>query len=384
MKYRFYILHIIVILIFSSCSKRGELVESVDIALFNELNINKIIQDYQLTDVIEYKYPVKELRVIYQTINKDSEIENVSGFLYVPENIQGKMNLYSFQHATILKKDFVNEDLIAKQIAIVVASGGNICCVPDYLGLGVSENFHPYLHAKLSASVVIDNIRAAKKYCKQNKLELNKGVFMAGYSEGGYVTLAAQKEIEENYSREIPLTAVAPMSGPYDMEFMFNHYLTKDTFPSPSIIVYVLESYNKLYEFYPNLSIYKHPYDSLIPLMYNGDSSIFNIEPQFPRERNKLLNEKFIEAFVDGQLSEFEKAISTNTIVDWKPETPTLLIHGNADKLVPYENALNAVESFNKNGSNNVQLKIIENGDHFFTGFQAYKEALIWFKTFNQ
>lgn len=384
MKYKLNIITVFILLVFASCSQRGNIIECNENNSFSEQNIVKIIQDYQLTDIVEYKYPVKELRIIYQTINKDNKIENVSGFLYIPENAHGEIQLFSFQHATVLQKDFVNAGLIAKQIAVAVATEGNVCCVPDYLGLGVSKNLHPYLNAKLSASVVIDNIKAVKKYCSQNKIMLNEGVFMAGFSEGGYVTLAAQKEIEENYSGEISLIASAPMSGPYDLESTFQYYLNEEKFVSPSIIAYVLESYNMLYDFYPDSNIYKHPYDSIIPLMYSGDSCIFNIEPQLPRDRNTLLSDKFVNDFVNGKLNKFENAIAKNTIIDWKPKTPTLLIHGNADKLVPYSNSTNAFESFKNNGSTSVQLKTIENGDHFFTAFMAYKEALIWFKNFRQ
>ena len=62
---------------------------------------------------------------------------------------------------------------------------------------------------------VIDMLRAVKHFCNQNNfIQFNEQLFLEGYSEGGYVTMAAVKEIEENLSDEFNITMSFPMVEP--------------------------------------------------------------------------------------------------------------------------------------------------------------------------
>ena len=92
-----------------------------------------------------------------------------------------------------------------------MASMGYYSCLPDYPGFGVSEILHPYVHAKSLAISIIDMIRAAKQYAEKSGISLAEQLFLTGYSEGGYATLATHKEIENSYSDEFRVTASAPI-----------------------------------------------------------------------------------------------------------------------------------------------------------------------------
>jgi dipeptidyl aminopeptidase/acylaminoacyl peptidase len=62
--------------------------------------------------------------------------------------------------------------------------------------------------------------------------------------------------------------------------------------------------------------------------------------------------------------------------------TPLLLIHGNADEYVPYENSTTALEAFTSRGAQNVRLITIEGGTHETSVIPAIIETINWFETF--
>lgn len=51
---------------------------------------------------------------------------------------------------------------------------------------------HPYLLAAPSAAAVIDLLTAAKYWRQTQRILDNKQLFLAGYSEGAYVSMATQ------------------------------------------------------------------------------------------------------------------------------------------------------------------------------------------------
>jgi hypothetical protein len=45
-------------------------------------------------------------------------------------------------------------------LSLIFAARGYVVVAADYVGLGVSETFHPYLHAESEATAVVDALRA--------------------------------------------------------------------------------------------------------------------------------------------------------------------------------------------------------------------------------
>ena len=109
-------------------------------------------------------------------------------------------------------------------------------------------------------------IRAAKQLSKflpiENSFQNNDQVFLAGYSEGGYATLAAQSGIESNYSEEITITASFPMAGAYDLAgTMVDYFLSEPEYENPYYVPYVLTSHIWYYQgVNTDLNMYFEPY----------------------------------------------------------------------------------------------------------------------------
>ena len=94
---------------------------------------------------------------------------------------------------------------------------------------------HPYHLKDVTASAVIDMLRAIRQFFDQTNLgQYNSQLFLAGYSEGGYATMATVKEIEENLYDEFDITMSFPMAGAYDLSgTMVDLMLREEPYPDP-------------------------------------------------------------------------------------------------------------------------------------------------------
>ncbi|MBC8180669.1 hypothetical protein H8E88_06040 [candidate division KSB1 bacterium] len=137
----------------------------------------------------QLKYNVEALRIVYQTIDARGEVVQASGALMVPIGADS-LPMMSVQHGTETFRESVASvnptNMAEGYLGLVAASMGYLITLPDYLGFGVSEVLHPYVHAKTNAITVIDLLRAVKSYSNEKSIITNGQLFLAGYSEGGY------------------------------------------------------------------------------------------------------------------------------------------------------------------------------------------------------
>ena len=129
--------------------------------------------------------------------------------------------------------------------------------MPDFLGYGTSQSiFHPYYDKAHASSTVIDLIKAAKEFLNQEEIAFNEQLFLAGYSEGGYVTLAAAKEIDENPEHGLNVTAVAAGAGGYDLPGMLAEITSGTYYAYPSYLAFVLMAYNETNDWHKPLTYF--------------------------------------------------------------------------------------------------------------------------------
>jgi hypothetical protein len=268
----------------------------------SQLNMALVVAQVSLNQTL--KYNVRMFKVLYRTKDSQNKIVQASGTLYVPQTNTASP-LLSFQHGTQTKRAgtaYTTGIYTAEGLAgFITASLGYVCCVPDYLGLGTSELLHPYLIADLSASVVVDMLAAVKSYCAENSIALNNQIFLAGYSEGGFVTLAAQKEIETNYADSFQLTATAPAAGPCDLTYTTESVFAAKTYIVPAYAGFLLYSYNTYYRFTQLNSIFTPAYADKIPLLFDGTKTQDEINAQLTSDLNSLLTQSFINDYLQKQ-----------------------------------------------------------------------------------
>lgn len=326
------------------------------------------------------KYSIKSYTIVYETTFKGEPIQ-ASGLLIIPQGLTADAPIISVQHGTT----FVKSDapsLGAFTGMELFASAGYISLVPDFIGYGKSASvFHPYYDKDHSAFAVVDMIKSAKEFLASKKIGFNEKLFLAGYSEGGYVTLAAAKEIETNPSHNLKLTAVAAGAGGYDLNEMLKGITTSTYYSYPSYLAFVMMSYNNTYNWNKPLNyFFKQQYADALNQYMNGEYGGSFINQKLTTDLNSLFNADFYSRLKQPQGEpELKQALANNSIVGWNTATPIRLYHGSKDEIIPYQNSESTLKSFREAGNNNVTLTIIPQATHG-SGLQPMLQNVIpWF-----
>jgi pimeloyl-ACP methyl ester carboxylesterase len=306
-------------------------------------------------------YDVEVVKLTYNTQLEEGLVVQASGIVAIPKSKQGPSPLLSYQHATIFKDSAVpSNDPLFDMTPILAASAGFVSVAPDYIGYGVSKSLtHPYIQAIPTANSVIDLIRATKTYLQQREIKLNDQLFLAGYSEGGYASLAAHQKIEAEFANELTVTASIAGGGPYDIRATADQViLNEPSLDSPAYFAYVVHSYDRLYDL-DNLTLraIASPHHLTIDNYYDGNSTGTMINTLLPRNTNELFNPYFQSEYagIAGELM-LKYRLEQNNVYDWKPEAAVKLFHGQNDNYVDYVNATTALTTMQANGAAGVTL----------------------------
>ena len=383
----------IVLLMLNACLEnnnenleRGEIISSRVLNTYSIAEIRQLWSNLGIDYSFGLRYPVDAIRIVYQTEDVNGNPTQASGALMVPGTVMS-FPLMSLQHGTESKRNLVASESPLNSVegiaGLYMSSLGYLVCIPDFLGFGVSTLRHPYCHAQSNTTASIDFIRASRQYCLENNIDENGQLFLTGYSEGGYITLALQKEIEQNYSGEFTITAVAPMAGPYDLYGTIRDVFRESSYADPGYIGYLFTAYNDIYGWNRLNDIFKSPYGDLMPDLFNGSYTWGQILAQLPGSFNQLVKTVFRNDFLNGNEPEFTSAFQQNTLLNWTPRAPIRFFHGNADRIVPYQNALTTVTNLRNNGANNISLITISGGTHETAAAQSFVGMILWFDQFN-
>jgi len=269
-------------------------------------------------------------------------------------------------------------------VAVLFATSGYLGVMPDYLGLGVSTDLHPYTHAATLASATGDMIRASRDYAAEKKVTLSGKVFLIGYSEGGSATVAAQKLIESSFPSEFNLVASAPMAGSYDMSGAMVDVMESDSpFPATYYLPYLLLAYDQIYGLFDATSdVFVDPYASQIPGLYDGPHGAGEINDALPSIPITLLQPAYVTAFDADSNHPLRAALRDNDLYDWTPKTPTRIYHCTTDDTVPFSNSQLAFDTFVANGSTSVELVPLAFGSHVECAAPTLILGKFWFDSF--
>ncbi len=325
--------------------------------------------------VANLQYDVNIYKVSYSTPYKGEEIV-ASGVIALPVMDEAKGTL-SFQHGTIAddasapSNNLTTNDLL---VYASVASAGLVVSIPDYIGFGSSVDImHPYYDESLTASAVVDQLYAARELAGVSGVSLPEDLYLAGYSQGGYATMATHKFYEEQGVDHFQLVASFPAAGGYDVRGVRDYFFELETYDEPFFIAYVAESYRVTYDWDEPLSTYfNEPYASRIPNLFGGDLSGGEINQQLTIEIDELVAEDYLINTDDPLYDEINQAFEDNSLTNWKPSIAMIMYHGSADVTVPYQNSVDVFHGFD---SNKVTFIEITEGTHA-TSFIPYLEDL--------
>jgi pimeloyl-ACP methyl ester carboxylesterase len=337
-------------------SARGDLVESTHVVSLSKEEVAQRLGPILAGFKLEAQNGVHIYRVKYQTQTPATAVASAapviaSGLMIVPDSKKASYPWIGVQHGTVTSK--ADAPSVTPAEGIFEASQGFVTVVMDYIGYGSSSKvFHPYLIEKAYADAGIDFLKATYKFADLNTI--GKGpLFLKGYSEGGYATLALQKEIETNYAGVFPLVATGPSGGPYNLEAIAVELMQRETV-HPVNIPFLVLSYTKWLsnnDFNPE-AIFALP-TANVSALFTGQFNNDYIGTKIPTQNSAMLEPSLVADFLSAQpvsneavkLRGYLKSQSL-TNQGWQPRTTTLFFHCVDDEVVPVSSVKVAKEAF--------------------------------------
>jgi pimeloyl-ACP methyl ester carboxylesterase len=337
----------------------GSLLGSADLSAY----INAIKRD-----LAAYIYSCTGGAPYLVTATKVPLTGSTSGLVWVPFTWgwPKKFPIISYQHGTQVYRYCAPSRFNANPLAILgspdltgalqnyvecivgglMASAGYIVVMPDYQGFGDSTVPHPYVHLSLGASVK-DMVTWAKGYFTWPRAaRAGSAVYLTGYSEGGYATMAGALALN---AVGVSPTMVVPCDGAYDLSgTMLSVMLDDKIDPVPSYLLYTAAGYKAaktgvvyssfLELKYEDILTDQHPFDgdhtnayvdNLDLPAYAGDM-VLGWPYSTPADRPDALKP-------GGAV--YDLLLANNSWNGWGTLVKPVFVHCPVDDVVPYANA---------------------------------------------
>lgn len=356
---------------------RGELQEAILLSQLTRSQIKFLLPS------LEPEFEMQIYKLCYKTVDLQGEPTIASAALYCPSDSRRSYPLVSYHHGTVFARHEVASHYGYDLIGLRLSSSGYITLLPDYLGYGESSIAHPYSHAASLATTIVDALRAAKGFCARHDWSLKNQVFLAGFSEGGLATLAAQRLIEHKHRDEIALTASAPIAGVYDPLQTACDILARDVYEQPALMTYLIFSYSQIYGWRRLDHFFQRHYVECLPTLHDGKHSGAAIHAALSPVIRELYQAKFLADFFEDGEHDFKNALEQNEVYRWCPQAPICLFHSEGDPISPYCNSLTALESFRKRGAQEVELCPVTASTHEGSRDLSIGLVLEWFDAFH-
>jgi len=320
-------------------------------------------------------YGYKAFKIPYTTRDEKGNEVKVSGLFVIPTGLPDIVNttlglsMVADDHGTIFANAeaptvIANSSGAPDGSAILLTSvGGFATLQPDYIGFGDSnEHYHPFILKDSLANATVDFIKQVKVFAKDNDIKLNNQLFLTGYSEGGYASMATLKKIEEEQLTDLTVTMAAPMAGPYAVKLMADGVLSQPRVAVPSFMANLGYSYAKANNQEVNVLI-NEPYASKLATLFNGDLDRTKIDPELTTVTTGA-NGLFVQSFVSNYFTQddhwFKEAVTKNNLHAWVPTTAVRLVHCEGDDVIPYAISQLTEGTMKAMGASDVQLIPVE------------------------
>lgn len=326
----------------------------------------------------------------YNTVGGVGEATNATGGIMVPTGTDpactGARPVLLYSHGTTVEKGFniaspANGE--ASLIAAFYAAQGWIVVTSNYAGYDASRlTYHPYLNADQQSNDMIDALRAARKAFPNIGANDSGKLFLSGYSQGGFVSMATHRAMQNNYASEFKVTASGNMSGPYSLVKTFQTVYAGGvnlgaTIFTPMILTSWQKAYGNMYG--STADAYEAPYatgiETLLPgpntttqlfatgklplklfatgALVTGDAALDGLFASGIGTPN-LLKQSYRTAVLSNPSHPAWVAAAKNDLLNWTPTRPVGMCYGAQDPTVFGTNTTDAARFFGVAGAQSV------------------------------
>jgi pimeloyl-ACP methyl ester carboxylesterase len=330
------------------------------------------------------KNAVKLYRVTYNSVvpERDNKPIVATGLIAIPDIAGTSFPMVSYQHGTVYEKTqvpSVPDQSPETQLMLAQFAGqGYIVIGADYFGMGASKEPEGYMVKASHQQATYDMLTASRAVLAHMKLESPK-LFVAGWSQGGFVTMAFLEKLE---AAGVKVDAAATASAPVDIFVALNGFLNFPRKIDADWVnsLFILSSFSfENYYGVPGLA------RSLIAdAYYDVARKAYLREPfnpaDVPTDLRKLLKPDYFnpQFFAD---SAYGKLVAQTTAYRWIVKSPVRNYYGEADEAISTGLGQLAATYQHAIGNGNTQVQAVSTGatSHRGTYATAVPQWKTWF-----
>ena len=325
-------------------------------------------------------------KITYSTVDVFGKPDTASGLIILPSN--GKKSFFPviYQHGTVDDRNDVPSNVKGGWEAGAVFAGlGYFTILPDYLGLGTSRGYHPYVHAASQSWAATDMLKAAVTFAANAGITLNEKLFITGYSQGGHASMALHRDLEKNPMPGFKVAGAAHLSGPYSISTsMLDILLSDKEYGTSGYVPHTLLAYNPIYKLYTNLNqVIKPAYLDIVLRRQKEEIGLNQMNTLLTAALKKdygkaipsyIFQDSVVNNIKNNLNHPVRLALKANDTYDWVPKAPTRILYCKADEQVVYTNAIFADSVMRARGAQNIFIKDLNSA---FSHGQCVEPALL-------
>jgi pimeloyl-ACP methyl ester carboxylesterase len=330
------------------------------------------------------KNAVKLYRVTYPSVmpERGNKPTMATGLLAIPDTADTTFPIVSYQHGTVYGKQqvpsFAQQSTETQVMLAQFAGQGYVLVGADYFGMGLSNEPEGYMVKGSHQQAVYDMQIASQAVLEHMKIKFTN-LFLAGWSQGGFVTMAALEKFER---AGLKVKAAATASAPVDVFVALNGFLN---FPRKNdaawvTTLFILSSFSfENYYGVPGLarSVLNDAYYDVSRRAYEKLPVNASDVPTDLRAlvRAEYFNPEFFAASAYGRL------VAEAQAYRWIVETPVRNYYGENDEVISVGLGQLAMTYQRAIGNGNQKVEAISTGDtsHRGTFARAVPQWKAWF-----
>src|SRR4051794_4671828 len=375
----------------ADAAPRGALLHADRVARFSPAETAARVRSVRLPHepvlpVASIRFGVDAYRLTYATVGVDGAATTATGLLLLPRDDRRRLRTVVYEHGTMAARGDAPSrslDSLAGASALLFGGAGYATVAPDYLGLGYGAGPDPYLQLATEASASLDMLRAAHAFAAHRHRRLSAGTLVTGFSQGATAALALGKVLQDGADPRLRLAALAPISGPYDLEHARLPAILAarvDAADSNYYLSYAMHAWQPLYHVFDRpADVWREPWGARIDTLFDGRHDDVAILRVLPRRLDALFTPAFRArlAHPDGGLL---RALRENDVAcAWAPAAPIRLYGARADEQAAFANSRHCVAELRAHGVN-ARLEDVGRSGHFGSTLRALPHVLAFFR----
>lgn len=326
-------------------------------------------------------------RVTYRSVVPERGNRSIvaTGLIAVPETTGNEFPMVSYQHGTVYGKQEVPSsphDSPETQLMIAQFAGQGYAVIgADYFGMGASSEPEGYMVKGSHQQATYDMLLASQAVLSHMQLSANK-LFLAGWSQGGFVTMAFLEKLERSGVKvQAATTASAPIDVFATLTGFLNFPRKMDATWTNSLFILSSFAFENYYGV-PGLarSVINDAYYEVAKKAYERKPFDASAIPTDLRKlvRADYFNPQFFAESAYGQL------VAKAQVYRWVVESPTRNYYGETDEAIPVGVARLAMTYQQALGDGNHKVEALSTGNtsHRGTFAVAVPQWKAWFDSF--